>query len=181
MLELIYQTIKDLNFANKIHYVWFDTGIEYNATKEHLDYLELKYNIKIERIRAKIPVPLGCKLYGLPFISKDISSKINSLQNNNFDFKNDGNKSYEELLKKYPKCKASIKWWCNKSKNFGINQNKLLKEFMINNPPDFKISSRCCEGAKKNTSHLFEQKNNIDLKCLGLRKAEGGVRSTRIK
>ena len=27
-----------------IDYVWFDTGMEYKATKEHLDYLEDKYN-----------------------------------------------------------------------------------------------------------------------------------------
>lgn len=30
-----------------IHYVFFDTGLEYQATKDHLDYLENKYNIKI--------------------------------------------------------------------------------------------------------------------------------------
>lgn len=183
MLDFIQRILKErvFDYDCEIHYVFFDTGIEFKATKEHLDELEKKYNITIERVKAKVPVPLGCKKYGLPFISKDISSKINALQNNNFDFKNDGNKSYEELCQKYPKCKSVFRWWCNKGKSFTINQNPYLKEFMIANPPNFKISSRCCEGAKKNPSHIWERENNCDLKCLGLRKAEGGVRSTSIK
>lgn len=32
-----------------VHYVWFDTGIEYQATKDHLKYLENHYGITIER------------------------------------------------------------------------------------------------------------------------------------
>lgn len=182
MLDLVQRVIKKINWQGEIKYVWFDTGIEYQATKDHIPEIEKRYGITIEKVRAKVPVPLGCLNYGLPFISKDISSKINSLQNNNFDFANDGNKSYEELITKYPKCKASIKWWCNKKpKGFGIEANKLLKEFMIDNPPTFKISARCCEGAKKKPSHEWEKQNNCDLKCLGLRKAEGGVRGSRIK
>lgn len=86
----------------KMTFVFFDTGIEYDATKRHLDYLEKKYNIKIDRQRADVPVPLGVKKYGLPFISKMISGKLQILQNNNFDFANDGNLSYEELQEKYP-------------------------------------------------------------------------------
>ena len=41
-----------------VHYVWFDTGIEYQATKEHLKYLEEHYGITIERERAVKPVPV---------------------------------------------------------------------------------------------------------------------------
>ena len=43
MLDIVWRCDKD----NKVEYVWFDTGIEYQATKEHLKYLEEKYNIKI--------------------------------------------------------------------------------------------------------------------------------------
>ena len=32
-----------------VRYVWVDTGIEYQATKEHLNYLEKHYGITIER------------------------------------------------------------------------------------------------------------------------------------
>lgn len=176
MLDFLQRVLKEnqYNYNCEFHYVFFDTGIESKATKEHLTFLENKYSITIERVKANVPVPLGCKLYGLPFLSKDISAKINSLQNNNFDFANDGNKSYTDLIKLYPKCKSVIKWWCNEKENHNIKDNKFLKEFMIDNPPTFKISSRCCEGAKKHPSEEYERTKNIDLKCLGLRKSEGG-------
>ena len=45
MLDIIYKVDEN----KKVRYVWFDTGLEYQATKDHLDYLEQKYNIKIER------------------------------------------------------------------------------------------------------------------------------------
>lgn len=178
MLDLLCRTVD----KSKMVFAFFDTGIEYTATKEHLDEIEKKYDIKIGRVRASVPVPLGCKKYGLPFLSKDISAKINSLQNNNFDFEKDGALPYEELIAKYPKCKSSIDWWCNKKpKGFGINANSYLKEFIIENPPKFKISERCCEGAKKEPSKKYEAENKCDLKCLGLRKAEGGIRTSKYK
>ena len=61
---------------HSVRYVWFDTGIEYQATKEHLKYLENRYGITIERERAVKPVPLSNKLYGQPFLSKHISQMI---------------------------------------------------------------------------------------------------------
>jgi 3'-phosphoadenosine 5'-phosphosulfate sulfotransferase (PAPS reductase)/FAD synthetase len=33
-------------------YVFFDTGLEYDATKRHIDALEAKYGITIHRRRA---------------------------------------------------------------------------------------------------------------------------------
>lgn len=57
---------------NKISYVFFDTGIEYEATKKHLDFLEKKYGIEITRVKAKIPVPMACRKNGVPFLSKKL-------------------------------------------------------------------------------------------------------------
>ena len=34
--------------ADKITYVFFDTGLEFTATKEHLEYLEHRYGIEIQ-------------------------------------------------------------------------------------------------------------------------------------
>ena len=31
----------------KVSYIWCDTGLEYQATKDHLKYLEDKYKIEI--------------------------------------------------------------------------------------------------------------------------------------
>jgi 3'-phosphoadenosine 5'-phosphosulfate sulfotransferase (PAPS reductase)/FAD synthetase len=58
---------------------------------------------------------------------------------------------------------------------------KYLKEFMIENPPDFRISAGCCVGAKKKTSEAILKKFSPDLEVLGIRKAEGGVRAVAYK
>lgn len=60
MLDMIMALDPGKNYPNsEIHYVWFDTGIEYTATKQHLKDLEEKYGITIERQRAKTPVPIS--------------------------------------------------------------------------------------------------------------------------
>lgn len=122
MLDHLQKVLEEnkFNYDCEIHYVWFDTGLEYKVTKEHLDYLENKYNIKIERIRPKVPVPLGCKIYGVPFLTKYVSQMLSRLQEHNFDFKNDGNKSYEELMSKYPNMKSALRFWCCHNDNTNI-------------------------------------------------------------
>jgi len=165
----------------KIKYVFFDTGLEYEATKEHLKYLEEKYGITIEHAKAKKPIPTCCKTYGQPFLSKQVSEYISRLQKHEFKWED---KPFEELYKEYPNCKVGLMWWCNewgdKSK-FNINYNKGLKEFMILNPPDFKISNKCCDYAKKKVAKDFKNINDIDLSLVGVRKAEGGARSSAYK
>lgn len=175
-----------LDIVSKIdpdaHFVFFDTGIEYEATKEHLKNLESKYGIEIEIEKAKTPVPTGCRKYGQPFISKQVSEWISRLQRHNFQWEDE---PFEILIQKYPNCKAALRWWCNdypKNKNgmeatYNIGYNKYLKEFMIENPPQFAISNKCCEGAKKDVAKDYKKKNNIKLSLVGVRKAEGGARA----
>lgn len=186
MLDLIMHTVKSENIPlDKIHFVFFNTGIEYAATLKHLDELETKYGITIERHRAITPVPLGCKKYGLPFLSKRVSNMISRLQKHNFDFAGDGSKGFDELYVKYPKCRCALKWWCNehenlsnrKSSQLNISYNAYLKDFMIANPPTFKISEKCCQGAKKDNAHKLIDELRIDLNVVGIRKAEGGERA----
>lgn len=185
MLDMIERIVKDEpQLRRRIHYVFWNTGIEYQATKKHLVELEKKYNITIDKRYSKVPVPLGCKKYGQPFISKYASEMIERLQSHNFDFANHGNKSYEELMELYPNCKVALEWWCNKGgkgSRFNINRFFALKEFMIENPPNFKISNKCCKGAKKDNGHDYITENGCDLMILGLRKAEDGIRSTNIQ
>ena len=134
MLDIVWKCDK----YNKVTYVWFDTGLEYQATKEHLKYLEDKYNIKIESYKAIKPIPLSCKQYGQPFLSKQVSEFIQRLQYHNFQWEDE---DFDTLYKKYPKCKSAIQWWCNvkQSDNFNIRRNKYLKEYIIQNNPTFKI------------------------------------------
>ncbi len=178
--------IERCNNGKKLIYYWFDTGLEYNATKEHLKYLENKYNVQIERVKAVKPIPLSCKEYGQPFLSKYVSEEIRSLQSNNFKWED---RPYEELEQEYPKCKNAIRWWCNyyTKENFttpsqwSIGRNRYLKEFLIENPPTFNIDKKCCTYAKKNPAHKFIKENQIELECTGIRKAEGGIRSINYK
>jgi len=181
MLDLIYRIDKD----KKVKYIWFDTGLEYQATKDHLKYLETKYNIKIIRERAIKPIPITCNSCGQPFINKHVSEMMYRLQRHGFKWED---KPIDELLIEYPKCKSAIEWWTNskivKANNhsmFNINYNKYLKEFIIANPPTFKISSKCCDYAKKNVSKHLMKKYNADLMIIGVRRAEGGIRATRYK
>lgn len=174
MLDILERT----NTGNKpITYCFFDTGIEYAATKEHLEYLEQKYGICIERFRAKCPVPLATKKYGIPFLSKRISMYLGRLQKHNFDWSNE---PVDILLERFPRCKSAIRWWCNdwgEKSPFNINRNTWLKEFIIANPPTFKISDDCCTKAKKNTAHDAMKMFDADMSCIGVRKAESGIRS----
>ena len=138
MLDICAKCDKD----NKIEYVWFDTGLEYQATKDHLRYLEERYNIKIMSYKAIKSIPLTCKQYGQPFLSKQVSEFMMRLQKHNFKWED---KSFGELIQEYPKCKSALEWWCGtkgKSSHYNITQNKWLKEFILENPPDFKIANK---------------------------------------
>lgn len=166
---------------NKIEYVWFDTGLEYQATKDHLEYLKDKYKVEIKKYRAIKPIPITCKEYGQPFLSKRVSDMIYRLQKYEFKWED---KTFDELYKEYPKCKSALKWWCNEwgeNSQFNISRNKYLKEFMIKNPPTFKISGTCCKYAKKDVIHKCIADGEYDLNIYGVRKAEGGARATAYK
>lgn len=184
--DIILDLIHKVDINKKVKYVWFNTGLEYQATKDHLKYLEEKYNIEIIRERAIKPIPLTCKQDGEPFISKYASSMISRLQKHNFKWED---RPFDELIKEYPNCIGGLKWWCDKypftsmgmPSRFNISNNKYLKEFLIKNPPYFKISSRCCEYAKKKIAKNFHKNNDIDLNIYGVRKAEGGIRAGAYK
>lgn len=173
--DLIVDIVTRLNI--KATYVYFDTGLEYKATKEHLTYLEQRYGIEIARIRSKCPVPLAVKRVGQPFLSKQVSEYIARLQKVNFKWQD---RPYEELVKEYPNSISALKWWCNykgedgKPSMFNISRNKWLKEFLIENPPTFPISPKCCDLAKKQSVEC----NEHILDVVGIRKVEGGVRAS---
>lgn len=178
--DIIIDFIHQCGFTDKCQYIFFDTGLEYQATKEHLVYLERRYNIQINRIKAYKSIPICCKEYGQPFINKFISENIERLQHHGFKWED---KPYNELIKEYPGCISAIQWWTNNHKinQFCIKYKKYLKEFLIENPPDFKISSKCCTYAKKKTAKAYYKDKNPDIVITGVRQAEGGIRATAYK
>ena len=166
-------------FRDDIDFVWFDTGVEYQATKEHLLYLEERYGIEIKREKAIKTIPVSCREYGQPFLNKHpVSEYIYRLQKHGFDFAN-GNRSFEELYREYPRCRAALRWWCNdfgEGSQYNISRNKGLKEFLIQNPPTFKVSNKCCQYAKKDIANKIIVSGGYDLNIVGIRKYEGGER-----
>lgn len=179
LLDMVMALEPEKNYPeNEMHYVWFDTGLEYQSTKDHLCFLEQKYGITIERKRAKTPVPLGCKLYGLPFMSKQVAAYIGRLQAHGFKWED---RPFAELYAEYPDCKAALRFWCNEwgaDSRINISNYKLLKEFMVANPPDFRISEKCCDGAKKDVAHDYLKQIGATINLTGVRRAEGGARAT---
>lgn len=167
---------------DKTDFVFFNTGLEYQATLNHLDLLENKYGIEIKRVRPKKSIPSCVREYGVPFWGKFASDMMRRLQLHNFKWED---KPFDELYKEYPQCKSALKWWCNihegNTTQYSIERSPYLKEFLIKNPPDFKISGMCCQHAKKNPIHRVISEGGYDLSCVGIRKSEGGIRSSAYK
>lgn len=207
--DVMLDILTKLDTDKKVQYVFFDTGLEYQATKDHLKYLEEKYGIEIKVEKAVKPIPTCCRTYGQPFVSKIVSHRIAQLQRYNFKFED---KPFEELVKEYctevaeekallnPNiyveiegkyyrgCCTALRWWCNGFMRddgvmgkYNIGYNKYLKEFMVANPPTFNISDQCCTYAKKKVAKNFKENNNIHLNVYGVRKAEGGARASAYK
>ena len=134
--------------SKDINYVYFDTGLEYQATKNHIHYLMNKYDCEIKIKKPEISIPLAIKKYGYPFYSKRISDEINRLQKHGFDFYI---RDLQNDLKRYGKVKQALRWFYNdfgQNSRFNIEYVKGLREFLVNNPPNFLISHQCCEVCK---------------------------------
>ena len=172
---------------DKSTYVFFNTGLEYDATKRQIKYLEEKYDIEIAVIQPIKPIPLCVREFGVPFYSKHVSEMIYRLQRNGFQWEDE---SFEVLIEKYPNCRMALMWWCNRHGEkredgrvsaFDIGYVRYLKEFLVANPPTFRISNKCCHYAKKMPVKKYIDTHNFDLNCVGVRKSEGGIRATRYK
>ena len=95
----------------ELRYVFFDTGLEYRATHRHLDYLEQQYNVSIDRRKPRKTIPIACREYGVPFISKDISEMMGRLQSHDFDWRDSPENSTPD---KYGRCKSALDWYFNR-------------------------------------------------------------------
>lgn len=179
--DIVMDICAKLDPEHRVQYVWFDTGLEYQATKDHLKYLQEKYGVKIHRGKPVKPIPLCCHDYGQPFLNKIVSEILEQLQRHNFQWEDE---SYETLMARYPKCKSGIKWWTNQYEGrsrFNSNHNSFLKEFLIESPPWFKISAKCCKYAKKEVAKSWNKEHDVDVEINGIRHSEGGGSFYRLR
>lgn len=94
-------------YLYKTHFVFCNTGLEYKATREHLDYLRQEYDIQIDEVRG-VPIPVTVKKYGVPFISKQVSEYAGRLQKKGFGWEFG---TLQELSAKYHNCETALRWW----------------------------------------------------------------------
>lgn len=183
--DMVVHIITQVDRDKKCTYRYFDTGMEYQATYDHLDYLEKRYGITIERVQPVEKVAVACKKHGYPVFSKHISQVIGMLQSVGFEWKDEPE---DVLLKRYANVgiMRAIKWWTNgydyngsRPSKFTIAHKRWLKEYMIENPPDFPISDKCCTYAKKLTAQRAHEQDGFDVDVIGVREAEGGVRANK--
>lgn len=168
--------------GHKVQAVFYDTGLEFDATWKHLEYMRSQ-GFDIQVIKAKRPIPTSQRKYGHAFINKHVADMIQRLQAHAFNFQRDGGLSFEELTTLYPNCRSALRWWSNDHKGLrnNVSWNTGLKEFLIQEGLPFNVSGKCCDGAKKLPIKEYTKENNIDLMLLGIRKSEGGVRSSQYK
>jgi 3'-phosphoadenosine 5'-phosphosulfate sulfotransferase (PAPS reductase)/FAD synthetase len=189
MLDVIERVRKAFNLP-PIKYVFFNTGLEMQATKDHVKATAQKYGVEIETMRPKINIVLAARKYGIPFLNKSISEGMYWLQRrqvplsivDEYAKSEDKSAKYAELCKRYPRSNALLQFLlcCNKEgrpmKNtqLAITSAAYLLDFIRENPPDFAISKKCCDYCKKQVAHRVQK--GFEMVITGERRDEGGMR-----
>lgn len=190
LLDLL-ETAREMFKLPPIDYVFFNTGLEMKATKDHRKEVENKYGISIREVKPKKNIVLSTREYGIPFVSKIMSSAMETVQKKNLPFSikeeydeaTDKAKKRQELRERYPNAEQGINFLCccngagepRPNIQLVINSSPYMYDFMKENPPQFKISARCCDYCKKNPAHAVQK--DYEMVITGERRDEGGMRS----
>lgn len=190
MIDLLEKT-RDLFRLPPIKYVFFNTGLEMRATKDHVKATAEKYGVEIEEVRPKVGIVQATRKYGVPFVSKIMSAGLSEWQKKNvplsiadeYDNAEDKQAKRKELRERYPKCESVINFLCccnsagepRPNIQLVINSSKYMRDFIGECPPDFQISAKCCDYCKKHAAHRVQK--DYDMIITGERRDEGGMRS----
>lgn len=174
-----------------VKYVFFNTGLEMKAIKDHVKDTAEKYGVEIEEVRPKINIVTAVRTHGVPFVSKIMSAGLSEWQKKRLplsiarEYERAENKAAkrQELRERYPKCESVINFLCccnsagepRPNIQLVINSSKYMRDFIGEYPPDFRISAKCCDYCKKQVAHQTQK--NYDMIITGERRAEGGMRS----
>lgn len=190
LIDLIERT-RDAFDLPPVKYVFFNTGLEMRATKDHVKSAAEKYGVEIEEVRPKVNIVNATRKYGIPFVSKIMSAGLEGWQNKGLPLSiadeyaqaQDKAVKRRELSERYPKCESLINFLCccNSSGEprpniqLVINSSKYMRDFIGEHPPDFKISAQCCDYCKKQAA--YKAQKDFDMIITGERRDEGGMRS----
>lgn len=190
MIDLIERTREIFNLP-PVDYVFFNTGLEMKATKDHVKVTAEKYGVEIRECRPKTNIVTASRKYGLPFVSKIMSAGLEGLQKKNiplsiaeeYDKAENKEAKRAELKARYPGCETTINFLCccnskgepRPNIQLVINSSKYMRDFIEEYPPDFQISAKCCDYCKKQVAHQVQK--DYDMIITGERRDEGGMRS----
>lgn len=174
-----------------VKYVFFNTGLEMKATKDHVKEVAEKYGVEIEEVRPKINIVKATREHGQPFVSKIMSAGLEGWQKKGLPLSiadeyaqaDDKAAKRAELKERYPKCETTINFLCccnskgepRPNIQLVINSSKYMLDFIREYPPDFQISAKCCDYCKKQVAHRVQKE--YDMIITGERQDEGGMRS----
>lgn len=190
MIDLIERTRKLFELP-PVKYVFFNTGLEMKATKDHVKATAEKYGVEIEEVRPKVNIVKAVREHGVPFVSKIMSAGLEEWQKkgvplsvaDEYDQAEDKAAKRQELRERYPKCESVINFLCccnsagepRPNIQLVINSSKYMRDFIAEYPPDFMICAKCCDYCKKQVAHNVQK--NFDMIITGERRDEGGMRS----
>lgn len=191
LIDLIERTRKIFTSLPPVKYVFFNTGLEMKATKDHVKATAEKYGVEIEEYRPKISIVKASREYGIPFVSKIMSGGLSEWQKKGIPLSiadeyaqaEDKAAKRQELKERYPKCQSLINFLCccnsagepRPNIQLVINSSKYMLDFIREYPPDFKISAKCCHYCKKQLAHRVQK--SYEMVITGERRDEGGMRS----
>ena len=139
---------------NQIPRVFIDTGIEYQMIREFV-LEQAKNDSRFVIIKPTKQIKRVLEDYGYPFKSKEHSTKLHEWQQGNRDTKS---------IKKY----------------LGDGEFSCPKQLRYQFSDDFhlKVSQFCCHKLKKEPVKKWSKQNNRPIAITGMRKDEGGQRTT---
>lgn len=193
LIDIIERTRKMFSdgYLPAVKYVFFNTGLEMKATKDHVKSTAEKYCVEIEEVRPKVNIVKATRDHGIPFISKIMSQGLEGWQKkgiplsiaDEYNQAEDKAAKRKELKERYPKCESLINFLCccnsagepRPNIQLVINSSKYMIDFIKECPPDFRISAKCCDYCKKQVAHRVQKP--YEMIITGERRDEGGMRS----
>ena len=190
MLHLI-EMVRKIFYLPPVAYCFFNTGLEMDAIKRHVSEMEELFGVKITEYKPKKNIVRATREYGVPFISKIMSSGLEGIQKKTIplsiadEYANAEDKAAKraELKARYPGCETTINFLCccnSKGEprpdiQLVINSSKYMLDFIKETPIPFKVSNKCCDHCKKHVAHAAQK--DFDMVITGERRDEGGMRS----
>lgn len=189
----IIERVRKIFSLPPVKYVFFNTGLEMKATKDHVMATAEKYGVEIRECRPKKgdDIVSATRRNGQPFVSKIMSAGLEGWQKKRiplsiaaeYEQAEDKAAKRQELKARYPGCESTINFLCccnsagepRPNIQLVINSSKYMRDFIGVNPPNFKISAKCCDCCKKHVAHSVQK--DFDMVITGERRDEGGMRS----